>query len=61
MWNAAPECDNRMQNIHSFMNVPPTQHQNSPKSTSASSPGPCVWGTVTTRSVLSNSKFTWAT
>ncbi len=34
---------------------------NSPKSHSASSPGPCVWGTVTAHNVLSNSKFTWAT
>ena len=50
-----------MQNIQHLTSTPSTKATNSPKSTSASSPGPWVWGTVTTRSTLSSSKLTWAT
>ncbi len=50
-----------MQNIQHLIATPSTKATNSPKSTSASSPGPWVWGTVTRRKALSSSRFTWAT
>ncbi len=50
-WNARPEHDSRITNSHSFSSTPAITAWNSPKSTSASAPGSCACGTIT--SVLS--------
>jgi len=49
--NARPEHDSRITNIHSLAAIPAMTAWNSPKSTSASAPGACACGTMT--SVLS--------
>ena len=61
MWTALPECDKRMQNIHNRSLSPATTAVNSPKSTSASSPGGCVCGTATSRRANPTSTFSSAT
>jgi hypothetical protein len=45
---ALPEHDSRSTNSHSRSSVPSIQPRTSPKSTSASAPGGCVCGTITT-------------
>ena len=46
-WNARPECDSRITNIHTRTVTPAMVVSNSPKSTSASAPGGWVCGTNT--------------
>ena len=47
-WTARPECESRSTNIGSTVSTPASHTLTSPKSTSASSPGGCSWGIVTT-------------
>ena len=47
-WTARPECESRITNIDSSVSTPSSQTLTPPKSTSASSPGGCNWGIVTT-------------
>ena len=57
-WTARPECESRSTNIDSSVSTPSSQTLTPPKSTSASSPGGCNWGIVTTERPDSSSRRT---
>ena len=46
-WTARPECESRITNIDSSVSSPSRRTLTLPKSASASSPGGCSWGIVT--------------